>query len=141
MTTAPSLHRELHQLLSRFLLVVGYALGCLTLTSMFALLLAFFLSWPGVSCDKADRARLDLKNIANGLHFYRLKQGHYPSTEEGLRALVSAGVLENVPRDPWNSEYHYALRRGAPLVWSLGADGVPGGEGAEGDLYSRPLPP
>jgi general secretion pathway protein G len=136
--TSQSLRHELHQLLTQLLLVVGYALGCLTVVSMFALLLT---SMGGLVCRRSDRGELDLRTIGSALKLYRTKKGHYPSTKEGLRALVSAGMLEYPPRDPWNAEYHYALRRGRPLVWSLGADGVPGGEGEDGDLYSPPLPP
>jgi len=51
------------------------------------------------------------------------------------------GALEAVPRDPWNAEYFYVIRNGRPLIWSLGADGLPGGEGEAGDHYSRPLLP
>lgn len=129
------------RLWDQLLLVVGHAVGSLTVTSLLALLVAALFRWPGVPCSRADRARLDIKNIAQGLALHRLKQGYYPETHEGLRALVHAGALESVPRDPWNTEYFYAVRNGRPLVWSLGADGLPGGDGEDGDLYSRPLPP
>ncbi|HEX8704344.1 MAG TPA: type II secretion system protein GspG [Myxococcaceae bacterium] len=141
MTSSPIPSRELRWILNQFTLLVGYALGCLTLMSMFAALLAFFYGWPLETCSRADRATLDIKNIRQGLQLYWLEQGHYPSPREGLRALVDAGALEAIPRDPWNTEYHYTLHQGVPLVWSLGADGVAGGEGQNRDQYSDPLPP
>ncbi|MDY7225989.1 type II secretion system protein GspG [Hyalangium rubrum] len=140
MTPYPSLSRQPSRLLAQLALVVSYAVGCLTLVSLLSFGLAV-LHGCFHRNGRVDRAQLDIKNIQLALKLYRQHQGRYPSTEEGLRALVQAQALESLPRDPWNFEYHYALRGGAPQIWSLGADGAPGGEGRDADIFSRPPPP
>jgi type II secretion system protein G len=105
-------------------------------------LLLIFLWWSDSMFTRSDRARLDIKNICNALKLYRAHKGRYPTTQEGLRALVSIQALEQLPKDPWNYEYHYALQGGLPIIWSNGADGAPGGEGNDADISNiSPLPP
>src|SRR3546814_10675364 len=87
------------------------------------------------------RARADITAIVTALNMYRLDNFDYPSTDQGLEALVkqpsgvpnwrSDGYLPAIPTDPWGREYLY-LKPGAPGafdVWSQGADGRSGGEG------------
>lgn len=106
------------------------------------------------SGDKAriTRAKADIATIGQGLEMYRLQNGRYPSTTEGLKALVTAptgaaaanyqpgGYLKGgkVPQDPWGREYLYASpgQHGESDVWSLGADGKDGGEGTDADIGS-----
>lgn len=83
---------------------------------------------------RADRAWLDIRNIGSALKLNLAKTGSYPTTEEGLRALVDRRIFKEVLRDPWNNEYRYLLWMGCPVVWSYGRDGAPGGEGQDADL-------
>jgi hypothetical protein len=94
-----------------------------------------------LSMRRVDRAWLDIQNIGGALKFFWAKTGRYPTTKEGLRALVERRALEQVPRDPWNNEYRYLLWLGCPVVWSYGRDGAPGGEGQDADLSTMGSPP
>jgi len=98
---------------------------------------------------RATAARQDVAAIMQGLKLYRLDNGVYPSAAQGLRALVekpSAGkppanwrpYLERLPADPWGHAYQYLNpgTRGEIDVFSLGADGEPGGEKANADIGS-----
>ena len=99
--------------------------------------------------SRPDQARItaaqtDLRQLANALDIYRLDNFHYPSTEQGLDALVDRpagfpeprnwnpdGYIKALPSDPWGSPYIYERRSSDFTLFSLGADGVEGGEGAE----------
>ncbi len=97
----------------------------------------------------AAKADIDA-NIANALDMYELDNGAYPTTEEGLDALVKApanakhwregGYLEKgtIPKDPWGNAYVYLCpgTHGDYDVMSYGADGAPGGEGKYKDITS-----
>lgn len=98
---------------------------------------------------RATAARQDVAALMQGLKLYRLDNGAYPSAAQGLRALVekpSAGkapanwrpYLERLPADPWGNAYQYLNpgTRGEIDVFSLGADGEPGGEKANADIGS-----
>jgi general secretion pathway protein G len=95
-------------------------------------------------------ARADIAAITQALKLYRLDNTAYPSTEQGLGALVqrpttqpqplnwkTGGYLDRLPKDPWGREYRYLNpgTRGEIDVFSLGADGQPGGEGNGADIY------
>lgn len=104
------------------------------------------------SGDKAriEKARADISTIQAGLDLYRLQNGSYPSTSQGLQALVSApqgadpakyqagGYIKKLPNDPWGRPYLYASpgQHGQADVWTLGADDKEGGEGADADIGS-----
>jgi general secretion pathway protein G len=93
---------------------------------------AMFTQW---SQDTGDSiVRLDLKNIQYALKRFHDTHQRFPSTEEGLRALVNDQLLEREPLDPWGFPYGYELRDGQPMLWSHGADGAPGGEGVDADV-------
>ena len=99
-------------------------------------------------------AKSDLAAIRQALKLYRLDNQRYPSTEQGLNALVTkpidpplppnwkpGGYLEKLPRDPWGHPYHY-LNPGLKSdvdVLTYGADGQPGGTGADADIGSWDL--
>lgn len=99
-------------------------------------------------------AKHDIQTILQALKIYRLDNGRYPSSEQGLQALVKKptsnpvpgnwkdeGYLEKLPRDPWGSAYQY-LQPGAHGdidVFSFGADGIAGGEGVDADIGSWQL--
>jgi general secretion pathway protein G len=95
-------------------------------------------------------ARADIAGITQALKLYRLDNGIYPTTEQGLHALVKlpssaplplnwkrGGYLDRTPKDPWGREYQYLYPglRGEIDVFSLAADGQPGGEGINADVY------
>jgi general secretion pathway protein G len=94
----------------------------------------------------AVRAAQDVAAIVSALNMYRLDNYAYPSSEQGLMALVTkpldaqgwraGGYLANLPKDPWNHDYEYLNpgQHGEVDVWTLGADGKPGGEGINGDV-------
>ena len=107
---------------------------------------------------RSDDARIaaakhDVATIQQSLKLYRLDNGRYPTTEQGLQALVakpqSAPVpanwrqyLDKLPKDPWGKEYQYLNPgvHGEVDVFSLGADGAPGGSGgADADIGSWQL--
>ena len=98
--------------------------------------------------SEAKTARAQIESIAKALDLYRLDTGRYPSTEQGLVALVQrpnsepkwAGpyLQKNVPQDPWGRNYAYAEpgSRGEYDLFSLGKDGQPGGELENADVAS-----
>lgn len=98
---------------------------------------------------KSDTAALQINEIEGGLDLYHLEVGRYPSTEEGLVALVSEpGNVRNwngpylkkkrVPQDPWGNEYRYRSpgENGKYDLYSLGADSTEGGDGENQDIVS-----
>ena len=93
--------------------------------------------------DKAatSRAKQDIRQIETALKLYRMENFKYPSSDEGLAALVTPGesgqsFLDRVPTDPWDNVYQYRNpgQQGEFDVFSLGADGQEGGEGINADL-------
>jgi general secretion pathway protein G len=98
---------------------------------------------------KAKAAKIEIEQIGQTLDLFRLEVGRYPTTQEGLQALITAptGVpnwngpywkKNTLPRDPWTNEYKYASpgQHGAYDLWSYGADGKEGGEGTNKDITS-----
>ncbi|TDR70752.1 type II secretion system major pseudopilin GspG [Paludibacterium purpuratum] len=94
-------------------------------------------------------AKQDINALMQALKLYRLDNGRYPTTAQGLSALVQkpslppeprnwkpGGYLERLPEDPWGTPYRYANpgTHGEVDLWSLGADGQPGGEGVNADI-------
>ncbi len=97
-------------------------------------------------------AKTDLKTVATALRMYRLDNGDYPTTEQGLAALVERPTvppaprayptepyLTELPRDPWGRDYVYRSpgQSGAYDLFSLGKDGEEGGEGLDADLTEK----
>lgn len=94
------------------------------------------------------KAKAEISNIENALKFYRLDNFTYPSTEQGLQALVTkpadpnvknwkpGGYMDRIPRDPWGNDYLYLNpgNKGEIDVYTLGRDGRPGGEGVDADI-------
>ncbi|MCF8084188.1 MAG: type II secretion system major pseudopilin GspG [Deltaproteobacteria bacterium] len=102
------------------------------------------------------KATVQLESIETALRLYKLDNGSYPSTEQGLQALVEppqvgeiprawreGGYLEKgkVPKDPWGNEYIYLCPgiQGEYDLMSYGADGQPGGEGKNRDVNNWEL--
>ncbi len=104
--------------------------------------------------DRPDDARIiaaknDVRAIMSALKLYRLDNSVYPSTEQGLQALLTKPetgnvparwrpYLERLPKDPWGNDYQYLNPgvHGEIDVFSFGRDGQPGGEGADADIGS-----
>jgi general secretion pathway protein G len=102
----------------------------------------------GTAKDAAAKSQMEMVGAA--LDAYRLDNGRYPSTDQGLEALWSAPTVEPrplnwrgpylrkaVPMDPWNNPYMYESPSDTPrgyLLFSLGADGAIGGEGDDADI-------
>jgi len=98
---------------------------------------------------KADAARIEIGQIGQSLDLYKLETGRYPSSSEGLQALIAspAGATNwngpywkksTIPKDPWGNDYRYTSpgQKGAYDIVSLGADGKEGGEGTNKDITS-----
>ncbi len=97
---------------------------------------------------QVTKAKAEISNIENALKFYRLDNFAYPSTEQGLEALVTkpadpnvrnwkeGGYLPQLPNDPWGNPYLYLNpgNQGEIDVYTLGRDGRPGGEGIDADI-------
>ena len=101
---------------------------------------------------RQTKAAADIKSIEQALSLYKLDNGSFPITEQGLQALVSPptsgpparrwnaeGYLEKVPIDPWGQPYVFQSDGNRYVVLSFGADGVEGGEGKDADIDSRNL--
>lgn len=100
---------------------------------------------------RAIAAKQDIASVMQALKLYRLDNGRYPTTEQGLRALVAlpvveplprnwkgGGYLDKLPKDPWGKAYQYLNPglRGEIDIWSFGADGQSGGVGSDADIGS-----
>jgi general secretion pathway protein G len=98
---------------------------------------------------KQKAAKIEIEQIGQTLDLFKLEVGRYPTTQEGLQALLTApaGVSNwngpywkknTLPKDPWTNEYKYASpgQHGAYDIWSYGADGKEGGEGVNKDITS-----
>jgi general secretion pathway protein G len=105
---------------------------------------------------RADDARIaaakqDIATLMSALKLYKLDNQHYPTTGQGLQALVqkpasgpaangwkAGGYIEKLPKDPWGGQYQYLSPgvKGEVDVFSYGADGQPGGSGNDADIGS-----
>jgi general secretion pathway protein G len=98
---------------------------------------------------KSDTAQLQISELGAGLDLFHLEVGRYPSSSEGLQALVEAPSTatnwhgpylkkSTLPKDPWGNEYIYAFPgdHGPYDLYSYGADNAEGGEGDNKDIVS-----
>jgi general secretion pathway protein G len=98
---------------------------------------------------RRTKAKIDIGSIVQALKLYRLDNGSYPTTDQGLIALIQrpttnpvppnwkqGGYLDKLPKDPWEGDYLYLNPgvRGEIDVFSLGADRARGGEGNNADI-------
>lgn len=87
-----------------------------------------------------DNARLskvqqDLTRLEDAIGLYCEQNGSCPSNEQGLEVLVEAGQINRLQKDPWRNDYVYEFSGGRKFrIYSLGADGQPGGEDIDADL-------
>ena len=111
--------------------------------------LVFINVVPLLGNANTTAAEAQVSQLAQGIETYNLIIGRYPTTEEGLEALVNApadpreaarfpdgGFINNLPADPWGNPYQYMIpgEHGRFDIWSWGADGRPGGEGENADI-------
>ncbi len=97
---------------------------------------------------KAKTAAVQIADLDKSLELFKLDVGRYPTTQEGLQALVTKPGAVNgwngpylkggVPSDPWGNPYRYANNGGAIEIISLGADGAAGGDGENADVRNTP---
>jgi general secretion pathway protein G len=99
---------------------------------------------------RARAAKADINMVVSALKLYKLDNQRYPTTEQGLQALVAkpttglnatewkGAYLDKIPTDPWGNPYHYQSpgAHGEIDVFSLGADSKPGGTGEDADIGS-----
>jgi general secretion pathway protein G len=98
---------------------------------------------------RVTAARTDINNLMNSLKLYKLDNQRFPGPEQGLQALLTKPTtgaippnwkpyVEKLPTDPWGRAYQYANPgvKGEIDVYSLGADGQPGGDGYNADIGS-----
>ena len=106
---------------------------------------------PATDTARVEKAKADIATIEQALEQYRLDNLSYPAATDGLQALLAppaslaqpqryrrGGYIKKLPKDPWGRDYLYTVpgRRGAFDIASLGADGQPGGEQENADIYS-----
>ena len=97
---------------------------------------------------RVTKAKQDIRAYETALNLYRMDNFRYPTTEQGLEALVKqptdpniknwkqGGYIQNMRKDPWGNDYQYISpgSHGDYDLFTLGADGQPGGEGPDADL-------
>jgi general secretion pathway protein G len=97
---------------------------------------------------RVTKARQDIRAYETALNLYRMDNFRYPNTEQGLQALVQrpadpnvrnwkeGGYIDGIKKDPWGNDYAYIApgTRGEYDLYTLGADGQPGGEGPDADI-------
>jgi general secretion pathway protein G len=101
--------------------------------------------------SRVTATKVDISTLMQALKLYKLDNQRYPTTEQGLQALVAkptagpaasgwkaGGYVEKLPKDPWGNPYQYLAPglHGEVDLFSLGADGQPGGAGEDADIGS-----
>jgi general secretion pathway protein G len=101
--------------------------------------------------SRVAAAKVDIATLKQALNLYKLDNQRFPTTDQGLQALMqkptsgpaatgwkAGGYLEKLPKDPWGNPYQYLAPgiHGEVDVFSLGADGQPGGTGEDADIGS-----
>ena len=128
------------------LMVVIFILGLLTTIVLINVL-------PSQDRAMQEKARADVSALSQALEMYRLDNLSYPSSSDGLQALLlppsslantsryrKGGYIKKLPDDPWGRPYQYDNpgRQGPGFeLYSLGADGAPGGEDENSDIYAE----
>ncbi len=109
-------------------LVVIVILGILA-----AVIVPNIMDKPGEA--RITKARADIRAIESALNIYRLDKHSYPTTDEGL-AVLTGKYLPRLPVDPWDRPYLYLSPgvQGEIDIYTLGRDGVEGGEGEDADI-------
>jgi len=139
------IHRRLPRFAGFTLIEVMVVIAILAILA--ALIVPKVMSRPDEA--RVVAAKQDIAALMQALKLYRLDSKRYPTTEQGLQALVArpsqapvpenwkaGGYVEKLPLDPWGKPYQYLNPglHGEIDVFSYGADGVPGGEGFDADV-------
>lgn len=103
-----------------------------------------YFSQLGKSETKTAKAQIEA--LSKAVDTFRLDMGRYPTREEGLSVLNKAAdgeskwqgpyLAKGLPKDPWGDSYHYDFPgvHGDYDIWTLGSDGIPGGDGSASDV-------
>jgi general secretion pathway protein G len=144
-----STHYPLRTVSGRGFTLIEVMVVVVILAVLAAILVPKIMSRPDEA--RVVAARADIAGIVQALKLYRLDNSFYPTTEQGLQALVTlpssapipsnwkrGGYLDRSPKDPWGREYQYLNPglRGEIDVFSLAADGQPGGDGVNADVFN-----
>ena len=110
-------------------LVVVVILGILA-----AIIVPNIMDKPGQA--KITKAKADIRAIESAFNMYKLDHHVYPTTDEGIEALVTGDYLSRMPKDPWDHPYQYLSPgvQGKIDIFTLGRDGAQGGEGEDADI-------
>ncbi|MBB5605731.1 MULTISPECIES: type II secretion system major pseudopilin GspG [unclassified Janthinobacterium] len=145
-------HRSIRQRLARGFTLIEIMVVVVIMGILASLVVPKLIARTGES--KVAAAKVDMATIMQALKLYRLDNQRYPTTEQGLHALVekptagpaangwkAGGYLEKMPKDPWGNPYQYLSPglKGEVDIISLGADGQPGGSGDDADIGSWEL--
>ncbi len=94
---------------------------------------------PQLREARVQQAKTDIMTIKNAADLFYNRHSRYPTTDEGISALVSERFLDHMPRDPWGSPYVYrypgAHNPDGPDIGTYGANGQPGGTGDSADIF------
>ena len=141
--------RTLPQQFSRGFTLIEIMVVVVIMGILASLVVPKLMSRTGES--RVAAARVDISTVMQALKLYKLDNQRYPTTEQGLQALLTkptsgpaangwkaGGYLEKMPKDPWGNSYQFLSPglHGEVDVISLGADGQPGGTGDDADIGS-----
>lgn len=144
-----TLHRRAAQRLQRGFTLIEIMVVVVIMGVLAAMVVPKLLNRAGDS--KVSAAKVDIATLMQALKLYKLDNQRYPTTEQGLQALIekptggpaangwkSGGYVEKMPKDPWGNQYQYLSPgiKGEVDVFSYGADGQPGGTGNDADIGS-----
>ena len=113
--------------------------GRLLMAGVFALATALAFTLVLLTQDNSlgqrqRRARADVRRLEGLLGSYLRVMGRYPVDDAEFKRTIRSETMKDFPADPWGRPYQYALRGGMGYVFTLGADGKPGGEGEDADV-------
>jgi len=100
-----------------------------------------------VATSRIVQAKDQIAELSKAVEVFRIERHRYPTNEEGLMVLTEksadhpSGIIPSVALDPWDRKYQYVCPgEHAPYeIYTLGADGLPGGDGENGDVFSYQL--
>lgn len=142
--------QKLRQYTQRGFTLIEVMIVVVILAILAAMVLPKLMSRPAQA--KRVAAKNDILSMENALSLYKLDNGFYPSTAQGLKALrnkpgtspvpknyAPGGYINKLPIDPWGNPYHYVNNSGKYVITSYGADGKLGGSGDNADISSASI--